>query len=163
MNKSFVYITYGKSKYDPQKFNEVRNIPLLGKPIGGLWASPIDTPFGWKQWCEDTKYNDCDLTRSFCFTLRENVNVIQLNSVEDCRHLPMAQLDPIFQPLTEYHIYPDFEKLKADGVDAVQFNLSADQSGNIIDGMYSVLFGWDCDSILILNKDVIVPCPFWGA
>lgn len=163
MNDNIVYISYGKSKYDPQKFNEIKNLPLFGKPLGGLWASPIDAPFGWKQWCEDINYVDCDLTKSFCFTLDKNANVIHLNSSEDCRRLPLVQLDPFFQSLTAYQVFPDFEKLKNNGIDAIQFNLSAEKSGNMVDGMHSVLFGWDCDSILILNKNVIVSRPSGGA
>lgn len=76
---------------------------------------------------------------------------------------PSAQLDLDIFPMMQYHVYPDFENLKDSGVDAIQFNLNAKKSENMIDEMYSVLYGWNCDSTLILNRNVIVSCPFGGA
>lgn len=46
----------------------------------------------------------------------------------------------------------DFEKLIEDGVDAIEFNISNDWD------LYMALYGWDCDSTLILNPDVIEVC-----
>ena len=43
----------------------------------------------------------------------------------------------------------DFEQLIANRIDAIEFNLSNDW------GLYMALYGWDCDSTLILNPDVI--------
>lgn len=45
----------------------------------------------------------------------------------------------------------DFETLESSGVDAVEVNLSADRN------LYYELYGWDCDSILIINPEIIVP------
>ena len=45
----------------------------------------------------------------------------------------------------------DFEALMQAGVDAVEFNLSKDYE------LYWALYGWDCDSILILNPEIIIP------
>ena len=40
----------------------------------------------------------------------------------------------------------DFEELKKE-YDAIEVIIS--------DGLYYALYGWDCDSILILNKDIV--------
>ena len=37
------YIHYGCTSFDKLKFQEIK---------GGLWASPIDAEYGWKDWCE---------------------------------------------------------------------------------------------------------------
>jgi hypothetical protein len=50
----------------------------------------------------------------------------------------------------------DFEKLLADGIDAIQVNISDDTATNLNDSLYHALYGWDCDSILVMNKEVIV-------
>lgn len=51
---------------------------------------------------------------------------------------------------------PDFEKMKNDGVDAIELHLSEDKSENYFEGLYYTLYGWDCDCILILNKYIVV-------
>ena len=43
----------------------------------------------------------------------------------------------------------DFEKL-AETYDAVEVNISSDFN------LYYQLYGWDCDSIVIMNPDIIV-------
>lgn len=49
-NNEKVYIHYGSSTF--YKFPPVKNELYFDKPIGGLWASPIDTQYGWKYWCK---------------------------------------------------------------------------------------------------------------
>ncbi|MFR3519297.1 MAG: hypothetical protein ACLTT4_12785 [Coprobacillus cateniformis] len=43
----------------------------------------------------------------------------------------------------------DFEELKRQ-YDAIEVNISNDY------GLYWKLYGWDCDSILVMNSDVVV-------
>ena len=50
---------------------------------------------------------------------------------------------------------PDFEKIMAMGYDVIDYRLSDDISG--IGKLYWCLYGWDCDSILVLNPNVIIP------
>jgi len=45
-------------------------------------------------------------------------------------------------------VYLDFNKLKEE-YDAIEVFISSDSR------LYRALYGWDCDSILIMNKDVI--------
>ena len=46
-------------------------------------------------------------------------------------------------------VYLDFEQMKASGIDAFEVSLSYK--------MYYMFYGWDVSSILVMNKDVIVP------
>ena len=47
-------------------------------------------------------------------------------------------------------VFIDFEKLAEQGWDAVEVKISNDMR------LYWALYGWDCDSILIMNPDVVV-------
>lgn len=45
------YISYGKSKFDPEKINTSEfSSTLLNKPDGCFWASPVDAKYGWAAW-----------------------------------------------------------------------------------------------------------------
>ena len=44
------YIHYGATQL--HEIQPVKNERFFSKPTGGLWASPVDEPFGWKEWCE---------------------------------------------------------------------------------------------------------------
>ena len=49
----------------------------------------------------------------------------------------------------------DFELLTYE-YDAIELHLSEDNSrGDFMECLYWVLYGWDCDSILIMNPDVV--------
>jgi len=150
-----IYIHYGASKYDPNKFNPIRSNPVLLKPDGGLWASPIGAKLGWKDWYEGNDFRVERLEDSFQFTLSSNANIINLYSADQLHNLPKAKQE--FMPILNSWVYLDFEKLKDDGVDAVQVNISDDITEERKEGLYWKLYGWDCDSILVLNKEVIIP------
>ena len=154
-NLNEIYIHYGSKQYDPQKFMPIKNQILQIKPEGGLWASPIGCDFGWKEWCERNEFRDCTDENSFRFKLSDNANLLIINSVDDLNGLPVVE-NPLIK--ISMWICLDFEKLVEDGVDAIQVNMSSDSSrGKPGDGLYFKLYGWDCDSILVLNKNIIEP------
>lgn len=139
------YIHFGSNKFDIEKFKLIKNEPYRNKPSGGLWASPIGAAMGWKEWCENENFRECKEDNSFRFNVLDKANIYQINSVSDCMNMPLVK--------TEYDIkimlIPDFEEMYKSGIDAIQFNLSNDHE------LYFTLYGWDCDSILIMNKNVI--------
>lgn len=49
----------------------------------------------------------------------------------------------------------DFEALMKD-YDAVEVHLSEDSTCGYDDGLYWKMYAWDCDSILIMNPDVVI-------
>lgn len=151
------YIHYGHKKYDPNSFIEPVNLEMFNKPRGGLWGSPVDTEYGWKQWCKSENYCECNGDNAFIFELYNVANIYNINCRADIEKLPLQR-----SMLTSW-LVPDFEAIKKSGIDAIQYNLSNDTTGNWHDGLYFALYGWDCDCILILNKDVIrVPNPQGG-
>ena len=70
-------------------------------------------------------------------------NTIEIHSYEDLKLIPQASL------LTAMYI-PDFESLALNGVDAIEVFISKDIE------LYDKLLGWDVDSILITNPEIIV-------
>ena len=146
---SKTYIHYGYKQFDPQLFEIPTNRPWKNKPNGGLWASETDAPYGWEAWCKENEFRLCDKDNSFEFEIKDGANIVELNSIEDldkiafiipdCRHSGIPSL-PV-----------DFEKMCHDGVDAIVFNISKDGR------LYWRLYGWDCDCILVLNPEVIIP------
>lgn len=139
------YIHYSRKgwrHFDPTIFQEVRNQPSFEKPTGGFWGSPVNAKYGWKDWCKDEAFIDCDKETSFEFTLSDTANVIHIHSAKDVDDLDLPKLPTG---------YMDFEKMKEIGIDAIELHLS-DENNN---QLYWQFYGWDCDSILVLNKEVV--------
>lgn len=159
-NKCDIFIHYGHKKFSDALWNEIKNINFV-KPHGGLWASRVGAKYGWKEWNDDNQFRDCNISNSFKFKLKENSKVLYINKVTDLLNLPLnnsflndyqvrigeeVYTTDIFNKFT--HFCLDFEKLKQ-SYDAIEVNISNDKQ------LYWKLYGWDCDSILILNKNVI--------
>lgn len=152
MDKNKKYIHYGHKKFERVRFCPIRNRECFSKPDGGLWASPVDAKYGWSGWCEENDFRECNEDNSFTFTLREGANVLHIRDIEYLERLPQIK--------SEYALWCqlDFEKLLEDGIDAIELHLSEEDVSNltVCEGLYWSLYGWDCDSILIMNPNVIV-------
>lgn len=148
------YIHYGSDHFEPEYFSPIQNEDNWAKPTGGLWASDVDALFSWKEWCECEDYEYCNLTKSFSFTLREDANVLHIHSIEDLKDLPTL---PTNIERYSFKTYLDFEKLLESGIDAIEVYIQEDRmSGRSFENtLYWKLYGWDCDSILVMNPDII--------
>ena len=142
---SQIYVHYGNQEFHPKLFLPIRNRNSFSKPHGGLWASRDDAAYGWRDWCRDNDYGTIVEENSFRFMVSDTANILYLKTENDLRNLPL-QGDSI--PAYQWY-YPDFERLLADGVDAVEV---VD-----IDQLYYPLYGWDCDSIVVMNPEIIIP------
>ena len=144
------YIHYGSDGFDPSKFRRIENVKFFTKPKGGFWGSPLSAEYGWAKWCKDNNLRECDKEESFIFTLKDSAKVLKLVSFIDLMPLPKrTEADEGFFSYdfdTYASVYLDFERLLKDGVDAIEIK---------IEGLYFLLYGWDCDSILVMNKDVV--------
>ena len=143
-------ITYGcGEKFDPSKFTPIKNIKFV-KPEGGLWASPIESSYGWRDWCRDESY-DGKLSQYFTFILEGNIYTI--NNTYDASCMPWIKEH-------EWLRCPDFEQMVKLGYDAIFLTEEGQQKTRF--GKPS-LYGWDCESVLILNKEKILTNRFSGA
>ena len=147
MDEKTVYIHYGHDKLGI--LNPITNSHYHSKPHGGLWASRINDPCGWKSWCEGEEFRLDTFDKSFKFTLKDSARVLLLNDIDQLDNLP--KMDDPSAPQYEKGksfstCYLDFEKLQHD-YDAIELtNISQ---------FYWALYGWDCNSIIVMNQDVI--------
>lgn len=137
------YIHYGHKTFDLNQFQKVKNQDCIPKPSGGLWASREDAAYGWREWSEET---DLKVNRDeyFVFELKDNAKVLTIKSLEQLEELPQVK-PPLSLP---FWVILDYEKL-ADEYDAIEVLISEDSR------LYKALYTWDCDSIVIINPDVI--------
>lgn len=140
-----MYIHYGCKEFLKSKFREIKNINFT-KPLGGLWASDVAAENGWKTWCEDNDFRENTEENAFYFNLAPEANVLHIRSLKDLNGLPVNR-DRKSWFLTAVCL--DFEALKKSGYDAIELHLSNDYR------LYWAMYGWDCDSILIMNSDVV--------
>lgn len=151
------YIHYGSWEFQSELFDPPRNKEFLAtKPEGGLWASPIDAQWGWREWCESNKFRECKDSNGFTFTLSDKANVIHVYKVSDLDNLPRNKKYRGVA-LSEW-VLLDFERMVEMGYDAIELHLSEEDRTDcgFLEGLYWSLYGWDCDSILILNPDIVV-------
>lgn len=148
------YIHYGSSEFDKNRFKPIKNGHLESKPFGGLWASPVDSKWGWSNWCKAEEFRLDALITSFSFVLTDEAKVLHLRSGSDVDKLP--KYSPYADgnyPLT----YIDFEALAKD-YDAIEAHLYEEQENVPWDELLCQrLWAWICDSILIMNPDIVVP------
>lgn len=149
MEETLSLVTYGKGNFfDKSKFQPIKNAPYWNKPSGGLWASPINVKYSWKNWCNIEKFGD--LTTSFEFTITGNILKIENSNI-------LNQLSLISEGIDDYHIVLmsdlynsqliDFEAVVKSGIDAIWLTEDAIR--------HKEFYGWDCESVLILNSNCI--------
>ena len=137
-------ITYGcGDSFHSHKFNRIRN-DKSNKPLGGLWASPVDSHWGWKDWSEAEDWGD--LSSFFHFDYSGDTLVI--NGESDLKKL-------IAQSMSDFkfsRLWPDFEEMKKKGVDGIFITEQGESETRFSE---PGLYGWDCESIVVLTLSSI--------
>ena len=144
------YIHYGHKEFDKKLFKPIKEFEMFIKPKGGLWASRADSKNGWKEWCKENdfcldKYSDDNY---FKFYLKEGTKVLLITNSSQLIKLPHINVKEKYGFNYDLFDVIDFEKL-AEEYDAMEVLISQDCM------LYWDLYGWDCDSLLVFNKDCI--------
>lgn len=145
------YIHYGDTEFKLDRFDPIANRICFNKPDGGLWASPCDLEYNWHEWCICNDFRTDRLNDYFIFTIKDDARVLTIENHNDLVRLKHDGLCLDFSsryPFTKNDFYPDFEKLLDLGYDAIEVYIQ--------DTIYMNLYGWDCDSLLILNPDCVM-------
>ena len=149
MNENFAIlhlIHYGANQYDPKKFLPISDVPFCNKPKGGLWTSPVDSKYGWRNWCEDESFGDT--TKSFEVGFKGTVFVI--DSIRDMNKLPWIEWEGVY--------FVSFQALCAIGFmyDAVHLTEKGQHETRLT--YPRSLSGWDCESVFVMNPDTVSIC-----
>lgn len=149
---------YGNANYEETRVAPISNRPCFTKPYGGLWASPIKMDgSAWKEWCEQEDFHLHDLNVYFDFVLHDDARVLQIHTIDQLTEIAKnysVTTSTIKPDIFPFDIFPfdsctlDFEAI-AKEYDAIDFRISNDQR------LYWALYGWDCDSILVLSPKAI--------
>ena len=138
-------IHYGSSYFDPEKFISVKNRDLMTKPTGGLWASPVDAAWRWKQWCETERFELDSLSTHFIFEITDS-HILKISSESDM-HQNLLWIQSSFSWTV------DFERL-SNKYDAIFLTEKGEQETRLT--FPKSLYGWDCECVLVLNKKCII-------
>lgn len=155
MGNKKIYVHYGHKHFDKELFKEIKNINNFVKPNGGLWASDIDAEYGWKDFVDNNNFNTEKYQDFFRFLLKDNAKVLTITNSKQLKDLPKNK-NTIYQFEAPF-VMLDFEELKKH-YDAIEVLISAEDSYDDIGmarGLYWDLYGWDCDTLLVMNKDVV--------
>lgn len=151
------YIHYGDDTFRPEKCTVERGIHPA-KPKKGLWASPVISDWGWKDWCESEQWapRDFDWSKSFTFTLKEEANILYVHSEDDIMdYVIKDESTPDWLRFTKTSVIDklDVERLYKD-YDGMEVFMS-DNWNEFHNGIFN---SWDCDSLVVWNPEVIRPC-----
>lgn len=159
------YISYGLGNYDEERFDKIQNLIYNNKPKGGLWSSPENSKHSWYDWCKDNDFRVLhnDIKGKFLFSLKNDSKIYKIDSFQDLKNCP-AIIDYRLGGITRRQI--DFEKMVDLGYDAIWLTDEGEWStrfpnlynlSNRIDvDIDFTLYGWDCETMLVLNKEAIV-------
>ena len=174
------FVHYGLNKFDKNLFEPICNHPieLPSKPSnGGYWGEIKDSDYTWKEWCVAEDFpifnNECENHETSGyrteFELIEGAKVLYIKSPEDVKKLPTIKITYSFE-YTEHdgalisksysRYYIDYDKIANENIyDAIVCHYIMYRHELCLSGKYliggDILYGWEVDSILVINPDVI--------
>lgn len=157
-NIKFITMTDDET-INKEKFNPVINALLPIKPSGGLWASVYrpyideENYFINSEWDEFIQYelNDKIKKNSICFNIKQNSKIMIIDNENDCNQL--FKMYESEEDSNKFLKFLDFEKMVVDGLDGIYLT-SEGQQRTRLSFPYN-LYGWDVESLLLFNLDVI--------
>ena len=154
-------IHYGSNRFIHSQFDEIRNreFSASAKPFGGLWSCPVDSNYGWKEFCTSGGCFEETLKESFVFELSDNAKVYVIDNEEDLKKIANLKVVTELNCSIDKRSYINFETLKLE-YDAIHLTQNGEwktrySHRNIVDGVIYSLYGWEFESVLILNKECI--------
>lgn len=166
-----VYIHYGSTSFDREKFQPASNDNWVNptKPEGGLWACRADAEYNWHNFCE---WNWPEMLTDKCFRFKVRGNIFRVHNCTELQLLPGRWIEPdgtgpISGRERQDRYSLNFEKIRHLGFDAVElcyFEDYPDEQAGCMNkyveenhDLQYALSCWDLDSIVVLNADAVVP------
>lgn len=153
------FITHGKECFDRDQFIIPSNRPYINKPYGGLWGCRYK-PYSnsaWHEWCVSERFFTEALKSGFIYSIKEDSRLYIIDTYRDLEEItdrfPNDKDDLLFPNKTI-----DYVGIMKE-YDAIYLT-DRGQSVTRHSRPYS-LYGWDVESILILNGDIIINDRKW--
>ena len=163
------YITYGHGNtLNLDKIPRLQDLQLEyintseynNKVKNTLWGSPVDSRFSWKEFCvsEGLLLTEDHFQTHFLWTMREDSKILTVETLEDLEKVPfIIDNDLVFEDIISAYI--NFSSIVDKGYVAVELShevmpIGHMRTGNPKECAFDL---WDCSSIMVLDKDYIVP------
>lgn len=143
---NLVVIHYGAKQYQHSQIDKIKNRQFV-KPNGGIWTSPVNSNWGWKDWCENNDFRTYEESNCFKLKFKADARILIIDSLEDLKKLPTYVVTYSDKYKKEY---VDFELL-SEVSDAIWLTTKGESKTRFSEPID--LYGWDCESVLITNKD----------
>ena len=152
------FLTTGRNSLREDMFNKVKNKEYINKPEGGIWSSPYteneEYKSDWLRFCIEEDFNTGNIEIGVLFNIKEDSRVFVIDSMDDLKELykKYKRNERTGSILCEYYL--DFEKLALD-YDAIYLTSEGEWKTRfperINSGEAISLYGWDVETLLILN------------
>jgi len=143
-------VHYGSTEFDQDRFVPVTNYWV--KPKGGLWCCPLGSKWGWLQWCTSNEFFVTDFSKSFQLKLKATATIFVVDSVGDMLTMPVVRTN---NPILRNTV--DFEKMVQAGIDCIWLTERGQSATHLCRYAHGRdLYGWDCESVLIMNPNCII-------
>ena len=139
--KELICIHYGHDTFMKTKVSPIVNQMFI-KPLGGLWTSPVDSVFGWKDWCQSEEYDGLAGGQMYV-QLKRTAKIYIIDSLEDLKKIPIQKELRLYGT-----VFPDFEWI-AKQYDAIWLTNKGERETRYT--RPHNLYGWDCETVLIMN------------
>jgi hypothetical protein len=149
--KGMIFVSYLKDEYIQKAFKPIQydgTASILNKCRNGLWASPIDSIYGWKQWCEEEEFPLGN--NLFTFKLKDNAKIYVIDNYED--------LEKISTMKDKFGMrYINFKQLLDNNYDGIYASENAVVTLRYIDNdNIQDLSSWDVESLCVFNPNAII-------
>lgn len=152
------YVHYGAKSYARENFETIKDRDYSNKPDGGLWACACQAKNSWQSWCIENNFRRTNLGEYFYFNLSPTANILRIKSLEDCKELILRPVGYMHEEYLDsnYEVI-EYRACMESGIDAIEYKYDVASELEEFEEINKIMWGWDCDSVLILNPDIIVP------
>jgi hypothetical protein len=153
MKSNREFIVYGKT-IDSKKFIKPHNgrNQFLNKPDGGLWSSPTNSRWCWKDWCSSENY-PIRLDVWTRFRLAPEARVLEIDCLDHLR-FAFKEYGKRLPPYGD--VVLDWNLLRAH-YDAIFLSEQGNSECHLPLELNSPDFnGWDCECLLVLDLNKII-------
>ena len=148
------FITYGFF-INPEKFLPATTGRrwYMNKPDGGLWGSPEDSEYGWKDWCLGEDFRTEKLQIWTKFVILPGTKILEIDSLEDLKEA-IRKFGKYDQRLEINYL--DWEHIKNSWYRGVFLSERGNRQCHLpLEYGAPDLNGWDCESIVLFDLDCI--------